>query len=256
MGMGAIYVIGRQGIFAGFAGEHTGIVINYSSGAQEYFAAYATNPGNPLAFGTVDPVHDRQYDANFRTGLANRDYVKILDDAMARGIEQGAVSGWVFEQVYTGPDVEIAARARAMLSANVEIDLANIPYTLLSFEPTNSNAYTYTLLSTADLSLKDGGFFTYPGLQVAPNSWAVGYGNNLLETPSCFPAGTMISLASGHQKAIESIVPGDVVAAFDPHTSPSPALQGKQVVRLFHNATDIWVAAFSSGRPVCARPPY
>lgn len=57
----------------------------------------------------------------------------------------------------------------------------------------------------------------------------------------CFPSGTDIFTVSG-QAPIESLLPGDLVLAFDPSADLGRgALVPKRVVRLFHNETEEWL---------------
>ncbi|MFT3688816.1 Hint domain-containing protein [Paenirhodobacter sp.] len=59
--------------------------------------------------------------------------------------------------------------------------------------------------------------------------------------PHCFPSGTAVLTAKG-SIAIESLLPGDLILAFDPSADfGRGALVPKQVVRLFHNETEDWL---------------
>lgn len=68
------------------------------------------------------------------------------------------------------------------------------------------------------------------------------YNQPPVEMPEfCFPAGTLIHVATG-QVSIESLHPGDLVLAFDPSGDLGRgALVPKRVVRLFHNETEEWL---------------
>lgn len=58
----------------------------------------------------------------------------------------------------------------------------------------------------------------------------------------CFPSSTPIRLPGGDAMSIESIRPGDQVAAFDVGiTSGQATLSSKRVVQLFTNITDTWI---------------
>jgi ABC-type molybdate transport system ATPase subunit len=58
--------------------------------------------------------------------------------------------------------------------------------------------------------------------------------------PSCFPAGTLISMADGTQKPIESVQIGDEVLAFAEGECNTP-LVPRKVVRLFDNITQDFI---------------
>lgn len=58
----------------------------------------------------------------------------------------------------------------------------------------------------------------------------------------CFPAGTTIQLADGDSSPIENLRLGCLVVSFDGCTlNGRGGIEGKRVVRLFENITDVWL---------------
>ena len=77
-------------------------------------------------------------------------------------------------------------------------------------------------------------------------SGAISWANN----PACFIAGTLV-LAKEGKKAIENIVPGDEVLAYDEATGD---MQYKKVARVFRNTTDKWYHLTVDGEEIVCTP--
>ena len=85
-------------------------------------------------------------------------------------------------------------------------------------------------------------FFIKEQIYLQAISWA----NN----PACFIAGTLV-LAKEGKKAIENIVPGDEVLAYDESTGD---MQYKKVARVFRNTTDKWYHLTVDGEEIVCTP--
>lgn len=69
-------------------------------------------------------------------------------------------------------------------------------------------------------------------------------GNNtqpMFTVAHCFVAGTPVLMGNGASRSIESIVPGDIVAAFDEQAGSTGALGRGRVARVFRGITDTWI---------------